>query len=132
MHRLLKDRRGVSEVMVSACMIFIMFMLAAMLMQIIGYAISKLAVNAAAFTAARAAVKTETPYETAEAVAEEYGRMFLRDWEENMEVVLHAPDGINPGSLITVEITYEVPKFFNIFSPPPARGISSQVMEELP
>ena len=57
--------------------------------------------------------------------------MFLRDWEENMEVVLHAPDGINPGSLITVEITYEVPNSL-IFFTTTARGISSQIMEELP
>ena len=57
MHRLLKTG-AVSEVMVSACMIFIMFMLAAMLMQIVDMQYQK-QINAAAFTAARAAVKTK-------------------------------------------------------------------------
>jgi len=131
-HELSKDRRGVSELMVTAFMLFIMFLVAGMMMQLIGVATAQLAVNAAAFSAARAAAKSETPYDTAVAVAEEYGKRFLAGWEERSEIIFSAPDGISPGSKITVEITYTVPQFFTVFPPPQVRGVSSQVMEELP
>jgi len=129
---LVKDRHGVSEFMVTACMLFIMFLLAAMLTQLIGVAIAQLAVNAAAFSAARAAAKSESPYDTAIAIANEYGQLFLKDWAKQSTITFSAPDGISPGNKITVEIVYEVPRFFTIFLPPQVRGISSQVMEELP
>lgn len=132
MHKLSKDRRGVSELMVTAFMLFIMFLVAAMMMQLIGVATAQLAVNAAAFSAARAAAKSETPYDTAVAVANKYGQRFLAGWDERSEIIFSAPDGINPGSEITVEITYNVPQFFTVFPPPQVRGVSSQVMEELP
>jgi Flp pilus assembly protein TadG len=132
LQNLINDKRGVSELVSTACMLLIIFLLAGIILQLIAVGTAQLAVTVAAFSAARAATRSETPYDTAVDTARHYGNGFLKDWQERITVNFLSPETLNPGNRITVEVSYPVPPLFSEFPPPIVKGVSTQVMEELP
>jgi len=113
-------------------MLLIIFLLAGIILQLMAVGTAQLAVTAAAFSAARAATRSATPYDTALDTAKQYGNGFLHDWQSRISVSLLAPDGLDPGDKITVEVTYTAAPLFSEFPMPAVKGSSTQVMEELP
>ncbi|AEE97560.1 hypothetical protein [Mahella australiensis] len=132
LRKLITDKRGVSELVSTAAVLLILFLLTGMILQMMALGTAQLTVTASAFSAARAAARSEAPYETAKEAAERYGTGFLKDWIDRLNVTLTAPGGFDPGDRITVEVTYEVPPLFSYFPSPIVRGESTQIMEEIP
>ena len=75
---------------------------------------AKVAANSAAYEAARTATISEEPYISAAAAIENYANGSLPGWRfgERLKAVINIPD-TNPGTLVTVEVTYSVPLFFS-------------------
>lgn len=132
--KIIKDKRGVSELVSTAAMMLVIFLLAGIILQLMAVGTAQLAVTAAAFSAARAATRSDAPYATAVETAEQYGSGFLQDWADrlNVSLVSDDPENIEPGDKITIEVTYTAEPLFSAFPMPVVRGSSTQIMEELP
>ena len=100
---------------------------------------AKIAVNSAAYEGARTATISEEPNSSAATAIENYANGSLPGWKfgERLKAVINIPD-TNPGTLITVEVTYSVPIFFSVIIRFPdaangftnIKGISAMRIEE--
>ena len=79
---------------------------------------AKIAVNAASFEGARAAVLSENPEEDAKKAIYYYASSSLPGWsfEERLSASIVA-DGFNPGDNVLVKVRYSVPVFFQNLVP---------------
>ena len=75
--KLMKDKRGVSEIVSTAGMVFILTLFFVLMLQISAYNTSQAVVHQAAFEAARAAAKSSTPYNTAVQTAKDFGKNYI-------------------------------------------------------
>ncbi len=75
---------------------------------------AKIAVNAASFEGARAAILSENPEEDAKKAIYYYASSFLPGWsfDEKLNVSIEA-EGSDPGDNIMVKVKYSVPVFFH-------------------
>lgn len=129
--KLIKDKKGISPFLSSAAMIPIVFMLFAVFLQFTLIGTAQLAVNEAAFEAARSAARSSTPQQTAVQTAQNFANGFLIGWAKNITVTVNMPD-TNPGSPVTVQVAYPVPRLFSLFQTTTVYGASTQVLEDVP
>lgn len=129
--KIIEDKRGVSELVSSAAMIFVLSLFFVLMIQINVYNMSQTTVNEAAFEAARAAAKSPTPYQTAVQTAKEFGKDFIRNWENSITVTMPQQPS-QPGQSFSVQVSYNVPILSNLFKSATVTGYSTQVWEELP
>ena len=79
---------------------------------------AKIAVNAACFEGARAAILSENPEEDAKKAIYYYANSSLPGWSFNERLKVNIDiDGYNPGDNILVKVNYEVPVFFQNLLP---------------
>lgn len=131
LRKFLKDERGVSEIVATAGMTLVMFLLFTLMLQIVILGTSQIAVNEAAFEAARSAARSSTPYTTAVQTAQNFGKGFIANWTNNVNVTM--PQAASQaGQPLTVQVSYNVPTLLTIFKPTPVYGQSTQILEEQP
>lgn len=100
------------------------------------------AVEAASFEAARQAAVSETPILQAEEAVYEFAQGVLPGWsrEGRVRAQVVAPEGTQPGTVIRVDVSYDVPVFFanlipNLETSPgvvTVKGSSAMAVEEKP
>jgi len=79
---------------------------------------AKIAVNSAAYEAARAATVSGDPYNAAVAAALDYAGSNLPGWNYSHRLKTHVDiPGTAPGTPLTVTVTYKVPVFFSNLKP---------------
>lgn len=126
-----KDKRGISEYVSAASLIPVLMMLFAIAIQLTVLGVLQLAVNEAAFEAARAAARSPAPYATALQTAKNFGNSFILGWSQKVQVqMIQTPS--NPGDPVTVQVSFPVPQFFSMFGTKTVYGSSSQIWEERP
>lgn len=129
--RMIKEKRGVSELVSSAGMLFVLSLFFLLTIQINVYNTSQAVVHQAAFEAARAAAKSPTPYATAVQTAKDFGKNYIRNWENSITVVMPVQP-TQPGQPFTVQVTYNVPVLSNLFKSAAVTSSSTQIWEETP
>jgi hypothetical protein len=129
--RLLRDRRGISEYVAAASLIPVLMLLFAVAIQLTVLGVLQLAVNEAAFEAARSSARSPTPYATAVQTAQNFGNGFILGWKNKVQVTMvQAPN--NPGDPITVQVSFPVPQFSFPLQTKTVYGSSTQTWEERP
>lgn len=129
--RIIKEKRGVSELVSSAGMLFVLSLFFLLMIQINIYNTSQAVVHQAAFEAARAAAKSPTPYATAVQTAKDFGKNYIRNWENSITVMMPIQP-TQPGQPFTVQVTYNVPILSNLFKSAAVTSSSTQIWEETP
>jgi Flp pilus assembly protein TadG len=129
--RFIKDQRGVSEIVSTAGMVFVLTLLFVLMLQISVYNTAQAVVHQAAFEAARAAAKSPTPYATAVQAAKDFGKNYIRNWENSITVTMPVQP-TQPGQIFSVNVTYNVPILSNLFKSTTVSSSSTQIWEEMP
>jgi|Wag4MinimDraft_1082647.scaffolds.fasta_scaffold00201_7 Flp pilus assembly protein TadG len=129
--KMIKDKRGVSELVSSAAMVFVLSLFFVLMLQISVYNTAQAVVHQAAFEAARAAAKSPTPYATAVQAAKDFGKNYIRNWENSITVTMPVQP-TQPGQIFTVNVTYNVPILSNLFKSTTVSSSSTQIWEEMP
>ncbi len=79
---------------------------------------AKIAVNSAAYEAARVATVSEDPYNAAIAAALDYAGSNLPGWNYSQRLKTNVDiPGTTPGTPLTVTVIYQVPVFFSNLKP---------------
>lgn len=132
-----RNERGLSNMYSAAWVMFVLSLVGAFLVVMVQAWNAKLAVQEAAFEAARVGVASDDPVSAAKAAARNFARGTLPGWgDPNVLDVQANLSGAPPDTKLTVQMTYKLPvRLYNIVGTPMTWslvGASTMRLEETP
>ncbi len=135
--RILKDERGIAEFLSATWAMFFLFIIGAFLLTITQAWNAKVAVQQAAFEAARIGVASDDPVNAAVAAASNFASGALPGWNDpNVLDVRAELSGSAPETKLTVAVHYKLPvKLYSVVNTPAQwdlAGTATMYLEETP